>query len=187
MVAARRHTALLIAIAGMFVVRPLIGETQAEAIVFSIGTLLVLLAALLTIRVDDLVGDRKALLVQRQRRRFVGWTLAVLAIAERLWMLFAPSSPRLVLVGSICWLLFFAYVTWSQLRSLLKQREVTGETISMSISVYLLFGLTWGLLRDVHAAPGGVQLRDFSQGQCGTRVSHLHLFQPHDSIDHRLR
>ncbi len=142
----RRHTALLVAIAGMFAVRPLIGETQAAAIVFSIATLLVLLAALLTIRVDDLVGDREALLVQRQRRRFVGWALAAPAIAERLWMFFVPSSPRLVLVGSICWLLFFAYVTWSQLRSLLKQREVTGETISMSISVYLLFGLTWGLL-----------------------------------------
>ena len=42
--------------------------------------------------------------------------------------------------------MFFAYVTWSQFRSLLKQREVTGETISMSISVYLLLGLTWGLL-----------------------------------------
>jgi len=43
-------------------------------------------------------------------------------------------------------MLFFVYVTWSQLRSLLKQREVTGETISMSISIYLLLGLSWGLL-----------------------------------------
>ena len=98
----RRHTALLIAIAGMFAVRPLIGETEAAVIVFSLATLLVLLAALLTIRVDDLVGDREALLVQRRRRRVVGWALAVPAIAERLWMFFAPSSPRLVLVGSIC-------------------------------------------------------------------------------------
>jgi len=28
----------------------------------------------------------------------------------------------------------------------LKQREITSETISMSISVYLLFALTWGIL-----------------------------------------
>jgi hypothetical protein len=49
-------------------------------------------------------------------------------------------------VGAFSWLLFFVYVTWSQLRSLLKQREVTGETISMSISIYLLLGMSWGLL-----------------------------------------
>jgi ion channel len=143
---ARRHTALLIAIAGMFAVRPLIGDTEAAAIVFSLTTLVVLLCALLTIRVDDLVGEREALLVQRRRRRVVGLALAVPAVAERVWMFFAPSNPGLVLIGSICWLVFFSYVAWSQLRSLLKQREVTGETISMSISVYLLLGLAWGLL-----------------------------------------
>jgi len=143
---ARRHTALLIAIAGLLVVRPLIGDTPAALIVSSLVILFVLLAALLTIQVDDLVGEREALLVQRRRRSFVGWVLAVPAIAERLWLFFAPSSPRLLLVGSSLWLVFFAYVTWSQLRSLLKQREITSETISMSISVYLLIGLTWGLL-----------------------------------------
>ena len=143
---ARRHTALLIAIAALFVVRPLIGDTLAAGIVSSLATIFVLLAALLTIQVDDMVGEREALLVQRRRRSFVGWALAVPAIAERIWMSFVPSSPRLVLAGSILWLLFFAYVTWSQLRSLLKQREITDETISMSISVYLLLGLTWGLL-----------------------------------------
>jgi voltage-gated potassium channel len=142
---ARRHTALLIAIVGMFAVRPLMGDATAP-IVFSLATLLVLLAALLTIQVDDMVGAREALLVQRRRRSLVGWALAVAAIAERLWVFLVPSSPRVVLVGAICWLLFFSFVTWSQLRSLLKQREITGETISMSILVYLLLGLTWGLL-----------------------------------------
>ena len=42
--------------------------------------------------------------------------------------------------------MFFSYVTWSQLRGVLKQREVTGETISMSISIYLLLGLSWALV-----------------------------------------
>jgi hypothetical protein len=143
---ARRHTTLLIVIAGLFAVRPLIGEAKAAATVFSVAALVVLLAALLTIRIDDLVGERTALLVLRRRRRFIGWALALPAIGERLWILFAPSDRRILLIGSICWLLFFAYVTWSQFRSLLEQREVTGETISMSISVYLLLGATWGLL-----------------------------------------
>ena len=142
---ARRHTALLIAIVSLFAMRPFLGDTGAAAILFSLGMLVVLLVALVTIQVDDLVGEREALLVQRRRRTFVGWALAVPAVTERLWMFFAPQ-PWLYSVGSFSWLLFFAFITWSQLRSLLKQREVTGETISMSISVYLLLGICWGLL-----------------------------------------
>ena len=142
---ARRHTALLIAIVSLFAVRPFLGDTGAGAIVFSLAMLLVLLGALLTIEIDDLIGERDVLLVQRRRRRFVGWALAVPAVIERLWLFFAPN-PRLVLLGSFSWLVFFVYVTWSQLRSLLKQRAVTGETISMSMSIYLLLGLSWGLL-----------------------------------------
>src|SRR5262249_33032002 len=142
----RRQTTLLLAIAGMFAVRPLIGDTDAAAIVFSLATLLVLFAELLTIRADDLKGEREALLVQHRRRSFIGWALAVPAFAERVWMLFAPSDTPLLLAGAISWLVFFAYITWSLLRSLLRQRRVTGETISLSISVYLLLGLTWGLL-----------------------------------------
>lgn len=56
------------------------------------------------------------------------------------------QNPRIFLVGSIAWLAFFAFVTWHELRSVLRQKEVTAETLSMSISVYLLLGLTWGLL-----------------------------------------
>ncbi len=118
---ARRHTALLTAIVGLFAVRPLIGETAAAAIATSLAILVVLLAALLTIRVDDLVGERQTLLAERRRRNFVGWALAAPAVAERLWMVFAPNS-RLVLLGTISWLLFFGFVTWCQLRNLLKQR-----------------------------------------------------------------
>jgi len=167
----RRHTALLIAIVAMLAVRPLIGENAAAAIVFSLLTVLVLLVALLTIQVDDLVGEREALLVQRRRRSFVGWALAVPAIAERLWMFFA-QNPRLLPVGSVTWLLFFSYVTWSQLRSLLKQREVTGETISMSISIYLLLGLSWALLYIVIFTR---HPEAFSLGP-SSGVSELHMF-----------
>jgi voltage-gated potassium channel len=142
---ARRHSALLLTIIAMFAVRPFLGDTGAGAIVFSLALLLVLLVALLTIQVDDLVGERSALLVQHHRRVYVGWALAVLATAERLWLFFDPH-PRLYVMGSVSWLLFFSFVTWSQLRNLLKQREITGETISMSISIYLLLGMTWALL-----------------------------------------
>ena len=142
---ARRHTALLVAIVGMFSVRPFLGDVGAAVVLFSLALLLVMLVALITIQVDDLLGEREVLRAQQRRRTIVGWALAALAVAERLWGIFSPS-PQIVLAGSICWLLFFSYVAWSQLRSLLKQREITSETISMSISIYLLFGLCWALL-----------------------------------------
>ncbi|MBP1684122.1 MAG: hypothetical protein H6Q33_265 [Deltaproteobacteria bacterium] len=141
----RRHTALTAAIVGAFLVRPLVGDSPAAPIVFSLAFGVLLLAALYTIQVDELVGDRQVLLTQRRRRSLVGWALAVPAIAERIYMILAPS-PRLYVVGAISWLLFFGFVTVSQLRSLLRQKQVTSETIAITISVYLLIGLTWGML-----------------------------------------
>jgi len=49
------------------------------------------------------------------------------------------------LIGSISWLLFFAFITWNELRAVLRQKEITREVISMSISTYLMLGLTCGL------------------------------------------
>jgi voltage-gated potassium channel len=141
---ARRHTALLVVIVILFALRPLIGDTEVAVAAVALSMVGLLVLALYTIQIDELVGERKVLLAQR-RRSLVAWTLAVLAVAERLATIVAPS-PQLYLLGSACWLLFFAYVTWSLLRSLLKHKDVTGETISMSISIYLLIGLTWGLL-----------------------------------------
>jgi voltage-gated potassium channel len=141
----RRHTALLIAIAIAFAVRPLIGDAAGAPIVFSVALLALMLVALYTIQVDDLVGERDVLLARRRRQSIVGWVLAALAVVERLGVMIAPS-PRLLIAGSIGWLLFFSFVTWSQLRSLLLHREVTRETISLSISVYLLLGMCWALL-----------------------------------------
>jgi len=126
-------------------VRPLIGDAGIGPIAFSIALVALLLVALYTIQVDELSGDREVLLVGKRRRGIVGWVLAVPAIAERLATMFV-QSPRLYLLGAVSWLLFFAFITWAQLRGVLKQKEITSETISMSISTYLLLGLTWGLL-----------------------------------------
>ena len=142
---ARPHAVLLAAIVSAFAVRPLIGDTGAAPIVFSFALVAVVLATLLTIQIDELVGDRAALLAERRRRMVVGWTLAVVALAERLLVTLFPSYD-LILVSSICWAVFFGFATWSQLRNLLKQRAVTSETICSAVSVYLLLGLTWGLL-----------------------------------------
>lgn len=163
----RRHTALLVAIMIAFSARPLIGDSGAATLVFSFGLVLLLLLALYIIGVDELVGERKTLLAQRRRRTLLGWVLAVPAVAGRLAVAIAPNR-HLLLAETIAWLLFSAYVTVSEVRSVLKQREVTGETIAMSISVYLLFGLTWGVLYILIFL---LQPNAFSLGNASTAVS----------------
>jgi hypothetical protein len=140
-----RHSVLLAALIAAFSIRAFIGNSGAGPSVFSVVMVVLLLVALYNINVDELIGDRGRLLVQRKRRRVLGWTLAAAAGFERVSLIF-DHSRRLVLVGSISWLLFVLFVTVSELRSVLKQREITGETICMAISCYLLLGLNWAFL-----------------------------------------
>jgi Ion channel len=142
--APRRHTALLMAIVVLFLVRPLIGDGGIATGTFSMALLLVLIFALYAVHIDELVGEREALLAQRRRRGLIGWALAVPAIVTRLAAIVVPS-PAVYLSGAILWLLLFTFITWHLLRGVLRQREITSETISMSISVYLLLGFTFGL------------------------------------------
>jgi hypothetical protein len=143
--AARRHSALLAAIVFAFAVRPLIGESGAGSAAFAVALLLLLLVALYNINVDELVGERGRLLIQSRRRRCIGWVLAAAAGLGRVFIIFVPT-PTIDLASSVCWLLFLLFVTGSELRSVMKQREVTGETIAMAISIYLMLGFTWTLL-----------------------------------------
>jgi hypothetical protein len=149
----KRHTALLVALVIAFAVRPLIGNEGVAPVIFSLALVLLLLVSLYTIHIDALIGERHTLVAQRRRRTVVGWALAIVAIAERL-IAFLSSDPRIFLIGTLTWMVFLAFVTVSILRTVLRQKAVTGETISMAISVYLLFGFTWGLLYaamfDVH-------------------------------------
>jgi len=141
-----RHSAFfLIAIVVAFVVRPLIGDKGIAPLLFSIALVAILLIGLYTITIDELLGERATLLAQRKRRSRLAMVMAVVAIGERIAMLIAPSF-LLATTGTACWLIFFAFITWGELRAVLRQREVTGETISMSISVYLMMGVTWGML-----------------------------------------
>ena len=162
----RRHTALLVAIVVAFAVRPVIGDLRISRVVFSFALCVLLLIALYTVQVDELVGDRAVLLAQRRRRAIIGWVLAVPAIIERVLVFVVPSFD-LYLVGTVSWLAFIAFVTWSELRAVLQQREITGETISMAISVYLLLGFTWGLLYVVifQLQPGAFHLESISNSQ----------------------
>src|SRR5437879_521055 len=87
----RRHSVLLVAIVAAIAVRPLIGDVGIGPVVFSIALLLLLLDALYAIQVDELIGERERLRVERRRRSIIGWVLAVPAIVERLAVIFVPS------------------------------------------------------------------------------------------------
>jgi voltage-gated potassium channel len=143
--APRRHSALLIAIIAAFAVRPMIGDSGGAAALFGVALVLLLLIALYNINVDELAsaGGRETLRVQR--RQIIGWALAIAAGVGRLSATLVLNKT-LNLVETFCWLFFVLYVTVSELRGVLRQREVTGETICMAVSVYLLAGFTWTLL-----------------------------------------
>lgn len=173
--APHRHSALLAAIVAAFLTRPLIGDTGAGSVIFGVVMVLLLLVALYNINVDELVGEKDRLLAQSRRRRIVGWTLAIAAGVERVSIIFVRSRT-LDLAGSICWLLFISFVTLSQLRNVLKQREVTGETICMAVSVYLLFGFSWGFLYAVIFQVHPEFFGGLPAAQPGDPLEFLHLF-----------
>ena len=141
----RRHTALLAAIVVTFAIRPFFGAGPLALIIFSIAMLVLLLVALSATQIEELVGDPAVLLRLRRRRNRIAWLLGLFATAERLYTLINPSA-QLLTVSTVCWLVFFVFITASEFRTLLRHREVTSETIAMAVSTYLLLGLTWGML-----------------------------------------
>ena len=144
--AGRRHTALLMSIVVAFAIRPVLGQGPVLSAAFSLAMILLMLFALYAISLDELVGDREHLRARRHRRHVVAWILAAPAAMERILVLTVAPTAHFYLMSAICWMLFLGYITWVELRSVLEQRQVTGETISMAISVYLLMGVTWAML-----------------------------------------
>ena len=144
--APRRHSVLLVAVVALLSVRVLLGNAAAGPLVFSLAFLILMLVALYNVNIDEIIEERKNRLAKSKRRWIIGWALATIAILGRLATFLVRSNPTLNLVSSISLILFFAFVVSSQLRSVLRQTEVTGETISMSVSIYLLMGLIWGFL-----------------------------------------
>jgi voltage-gated potassium channel len=174
-VAPHRHSALLAAIVIAYAARPLIGDTRVSLALFSFAELLLLLVALYNINLDELVGERERLLSQSKRRLRLGWGLAAVAALERVLSILVESRV-LDLVGFISWFLFLVFVISSLLRSVLKQREVTGETISMAISIYLLLGFTWALLYAVILQLHPDSFGGLAVAQSGHPVRILRLF-----------
>jgi amino acid transporter len=172
--ASHRHSALLVSIVVAITVRPLIGDTVVGAVAFSVAVLLLLLVALFDINADELVGERGRLPIHARRRLRLGWALATAAALERIIVIFVHNRT-FNFVGSICWLLFVLFVILSQLRSVLNEREVTGETISMAVSIYLLLGFAWMFLYALifHVNPDSFGGLPFAKSGYAVAVRHL--------------
>lgn len=143
-----RHTAMLCAIIAAFAVRALISDDTVAEMLFSLAMVALMILALYSIQIDELVGEETTLRVERRRKSRIGWTLAIIATSLRFAMIFS-SSPSLRLAAQLSWLTLFGFVTWNELRGLLRRKEITGESINMAITVYLLFGVTWSFLYDI--------------------------------------
>jgi hypothetical protein len=52
-----------------------------------------MVVALHNLELDELLGEREVLLVQRRRWRIAGWVLVALAIGERIVVMVRPSPP----------------------------------------------------------------------------------------------
>ena len=140
-----RHTALLVAIVALLGVRPLISGTGAGNAVFSCHG-----HACARGRGIHHPGRRitrrsgTSPPAAKEEWRSSDGRSRIVAVIFRLGDIVSPSH-QLATGSSISLLLFLVFVALTELRAVLKQRTVTRETISMSISVYLLFGMTWGL------------------------------------------
>src|SRR5215469_10854725 len=88
----RRHTVLLVAIVVFLAAWPLFaGAARLAKIVFAVALLGVLIAALNAIQVEELVGERERLLVEKRRRKIIGSSLIGAATIERVVTLIWPS------------------------------------------------------------------------------------------------
>jgi hypothetical protein len=164
-----------VAIVIAFAVRPLIGDSVASSALFGVAEGFLLLVALYNINVDEMVGERNRLLAQVMWRRRLGWLLAIGAGLARVFVTF-DHNAMLTLVDSILWLLFILFVTISQLRSVLKQREVSGETICMAISIYLLLGFSWALLYGIMYQLHPDSFAGLALAKSGQSLKLVHIF-----------
>lgn len=140
-----RHTTFLVALAFTYLARPIFGDAARSELAFSVLLVVILLMALLTVEADAIAeagADRK-----RTRRgwRRAAWIFAGIVLGERVESLLSPTHALLT-VGTISYFLFFTFVAASHFRTMLRAKHVTGETISMSISTYLLIALVWSMV-----------------------------------------
>jgi len=135
------HTLMLVVIVAAFLARPAFGVSALSTAIFSVALLMLLLVELYALQIEAREGSRVERNLRRNLRR-VGLCLGVPALLGRLAAIVSDSSA-LVSVDLVLWFGLVAFVTFTQILALVRERTITADTISLSVSVYLLIGLTW--------------------------------------------
>ena len=102
--------------------------------------------------------------VSQKRRVFVIALILVLPVLAGRWSVYFMESPSLDFIGSSFGVLFLAFTAATILVSVFREEDVTADTISGAICVYLLFGLAWAFLYSVleFLHPGSFNFGQFS-------------------------
>jgi len=152
------HTLMLTVIVAIFLARPIFGVGALSSAAFGIALLLLLLVELYSLQIEARQGSRVERNLRRNLRRF-GLCLGIPALLGRFASIVSDNQV-LVMADLILWLTLTAFVTFTQVLALVREKNITTDTISLSVSVYLLIGLTWTFIYGLICVfqPGAINL-----------------------------
>lgn len=112
---------------------------------------------------------------ERPRLLRIGLFLAVPAFFSK-WLLYFYFHPQIMLFSQVTLLLFFSFAAIMVLARILKEDEISTDTILGGISVYLLIGIIWALLLSIvlmldHDAFRGLDII-IAEMEAGSRSQH---------------
>ena len=76
-------------------------------------------------------------------RHMIISTCLALPMLVSLWLRYLSLHKALLIIGEICGILFFAYTIIYIFKHMLKQKEITRETIFAALVIYMLMAFMW--------------------------------------------
>ena len=125
----RRFLILLILCFTTLLVGPFIGDDHRLRYLFDLVVSVIFLSAMFAI-------------VEKIRQLLISVCLAVPMLVA-MWSQYLFESRALAISGEICGVLFFAYAIIHIVKHILKQEEVTKETIFAALVIYMLAAFMW--------------------------------------------
>ena len=154
-----KFTFLLVSLLVLFVIAPLFEGLAIALILLNIFTSVVLVSAVYA------VSQKKGL--------FVLAVILVIPVLAGRWSVYFVDNPFLDFMGMSFGVLFLAFTATNILAKVFEAKEVTADTISGAICVFLLIGLAWAFLYSVveFLHPGSFNI---AQSLAHTSIHSLH-------------
>jgi hypothetical protein len=125
----RRFFILAISLLALILITPLVQEFVGIHIVWNI-----FLTGILLSGVHAVSGKRRSVYIA---------SLLALPMLVSVWSAYVVENNYLVIVGTLCGVLFFAYMIVNILFFIFRQDKVTRDLISGAVVVYLLMAIMW--------------------------------------------